>query len=240
MTPKPKAAAKPKPKAKAKAAVPPAPAMMPAAVDAREVRALKAKLAAAEGRKLTQAQTRDAAWYDKQQAEAIITDALSEIPKGLFCQMAGRQQKVIDEQADRYDLPIDGPSIDLFSAIKAYHDLITANARFIRPADDAELVDAGELSIDDAMHHDLQTEKLRQEVIKLRQSNERLAIQVTRDRGDSIDRRALREMLAWLSTRLEGFGQQLRRAADGAEAQKTLNEFLEHLAEECEQGVLRV
>lgn len=232
MTAKPKAPSKAKPKA--------APDLMPTAPDARVVRALKAKLAEAEGKKLTQAQARDVAWYDKQLAESIITDAMREIPKGVFCQMAGRQQKVIDEQADRYDLPIDGPTIDLFAAIKAYHDLITANARFIRPADDAELVDAGELSLEDAMHHDLQTEKLRQEVIKLRQSNERLAIQVTRDRGDSIDRRSLREMLAWLSTRLEGFGQQLRRASDGAEAQKTLNEFLEHLAEECEKGVLRV
>lgn len=227
-------------KPKAKATPKAAPDLAPVVADARVIKALKAKLAAAEGKKLTQAQSRDVAWYDKQQADSIITDALSEIPKGVFCQMAGRQQKVIDEQADRYDLPIDGPTIDLFDAIRAYHDLITANARYLRPADDAAMADAGELDLDEAEHHQLATEKIRQEVIKLRQSNERLAIQVTRDRGDSIDRRALREMLAWLSTRLEGFGQQLRRAADGAEAQKTLNEFLEHLAEECEQGVLRV
>jgi len=160
--------------------------------------------------------------------------------KGIFCAYAGRQQKVIDEQADRYDLPIDGPTVDLNDAIRAYHDLITANARYIRPADDAELAENGELDLDEAQHHDLQTEKLRQEIIKLRQSNERLGIQVTRDRGDSIDRRHLREMLMWLSTRLEGFGQQLRTAANGSEAQKTLNEFLEHLADECEQGVLQI
>jgi hypothetical protein len=231
---KPKQPAKPKQSAKAK------PAAAKPATPARELNALRAKLAAAEGKKLTQAQARDLAWYDKQATEDTITAALGAIPKGVFCQLAGRQQKVIDEQADRYDLPIDGPTIDMFAAIKAYHDLITANARFIRPADDAELADAGGLSVEDARHHDLQTEKLRQEVIKLRQSNERLAIQVTRDRGDSIDRRTLREMLAWLSTRLEGLGQQLRRAADGTEAQKTLNEFLDHLADECDQGVLRV
>lgn len=212
----------------------------PSAETARTISALKAKLAAAEGKKLTQAQARDAAWYDKTQADAAAQAFASAVPKGIYCAYAGRQQKVIDEQADRYDLPIDGPTVDLNDAIRAYHDLITANARYIRPADDAELADSGELDLDEAQHHDLQTEKLRQEIIKLRQSNERLGIQVTRDRGDSIDRQHLREMLSWLSTRLEGFGQQLRTAANGAEAQKTLNEFLEHLADECEQGVLRI
>ena len=206
----------------------------------RTISALKGKLALAEGKKPTQVQARDAAWYDKTQADQAAQAFAAAVPKGIFCAYAGRQQKVIDEQADRYDLPIDGPTVDLNDAIRAYHDLITANARYIRPADDAELAENGELDLDEAQHHDLQTEKLRQEIIKLRQSNERLGIQVTRDRGDSIDRRHLREMLMWLSTRLEGFGQQLRTAANGSEAQKTLNEFLEHLADECEQGVLQI
>lgn len=206
----------------------------------RTISALKGKLALAEGKKPTQVQSRDAAWHDKTQADQAAQAFAAAVPKGIFCGFAGRQQKVIDEQADRYDLPIDGPTVDLNDAIRAYHDLITANARYIRPADDAESAENGDLDLDEAQHHDLQTEKLRQEIIKLRQSNERLGIQVTRDRGDSIDRQHLREMLSWLSTRLEGFGQQLRTAANGAEAQKTLNEFLEHLADECEQGVLRI
>lgn len=212
----------------------------PSAEHARIERAITAMLARHQGKKLTQTQARDLAWYEKLAQDKLTHDYVMAVPKGVFCAMAGRQQKVIDEQADRYDLPIDGPTVDLYEAVKAYHDLITANARVIRPADDAELAENGDLDLDEAQHHQLQTEKLRQEVVKLRQSNERLAIQVTRDRGDSIDRRELRDMLTWLSTRLEGLGQQLRSSANGTEAQKTLNEFLQHLSEECDQGVLRV
>lgn len=208
--------------------------------DSRTVKALRAKLALAEGKTLTQTQRRDLQWYDKTEADRITQAWAASVPKGIYCDFAGRQQRTIDEQADRYDLPIDGAVIDLWAAIRAYHDLITANARYIRPADDAQAIEDGEVDLADAQHNDLQTEKLRQEVIKLKQSNERLGIQVTRDRGDSIDRRELRDMLTWLSTRLEGFGQQLRRCADGTEAQKTLNEFLEHLADEVTQGVLRI
>lgn len=203
----------------------------------RTVSALTGKLAIAEGRKATATQRRDITWLDKQAADQANFDAYTKVPKGIFCAMAARQQKVIDEQADRYDLPIDGATIDLYEAIKAYHDLIVANGRFIRPADDAE--SAGEMDLDEAAHHDLQTEKLRQEVIKLRQSNERLGIMVVRDRGDSIDRRELREMLTWLSTRLEGLGAQLRASRNGEEASKSLNEFLDQLADEAEHGALR-
>lgn len=216
-------AAKPKPKANA---------------NDRTRRALTAAVRHHDGEKLTQAEKRDLAAYRKQTRSEIAGELLTAIPKGIYCQMAGRQQRTIDEQADRYDLPIDGPTIDLFAAIKSYHDLITANARVIRAADDAEAIAAGD--VEDLTHAELQILKMREEITKLQRGNESLAIRVTKERGDTIDRHELRHLLGWLSTRLEGFGQQLRRSDGGQDAQQCLNEFIEHLAAECESGVLQV
>ncbi|TWU15972.1 hypothetical protein [Allorhodopirellula heiligendammensis] len=204
----------------------------------RTRRALTAALRLHDGEKLTQAEKRDLTAHQKQTRNEIAGELLAAIPKGIYCQMAGRQQRTIDEQADRYDLPIDGPTIDLFAAIKSYHDLITANARVIRAADDAEAITAGD--VDEMTHAELQMLKMREEITKLQRGNESLAIKVTKERGDTIDRSELRHLLGWLSTRLEGFGQQLRRSDGGEDAQKCLNEFIEHLAAECESGVLQV
>lgn len=210
------------------------------ASDDRVGRALEAAVREHRGEKLTQAQSRDLAWWRREERERITNEVVRAVPKGLFCAMAGRQHKLVDDAAERYDLPIDRPEVDLYEAIKAYHDIIAANSRFIRPADDAEAEANGELNVDEASFHELQVWELREKVRKLQRGNDRLEIALTRDRGDSIDRRELREMLGWFSTRVEGLGQQLRRCKTGPEAQKTLNEFLDSLANECEQGVLRV
>lgn len=214
------------------------PAKRKSATDDRTERALEAALCRHRGQKLTTAQSRDLAWFEAQERERVSAEIFAAVPKGVFCKMAGRQQKVIDEQADRYDLPIDGPSIDLFAAIKAYHDLISENARSLMPADDAAAFAGGDCSELDVAS--LKVAKLQAEIVKLQRGNESLAIRVTKERGDSIDRQELRELLGWLSTRLEGFGQQLRRSTGGEEAQTALNEFLIHLAAECKDGLLRV
>ncbi|MEM9367515.1 MAG: hypothetical protein AAGD07_16100 [Planctomycetota bacterium] len=198
--------------------------------------ALAAAVKQHAGDRLTQTESRDLKWYEKRQRTAWMEGSLRAVPKGQFCKMAGRQQKVIDEQAERLDLPIDGATVDLFEAIKAYHDLIVANSRRIVAADDADAITEGSVSQMD--YSQLQLIKLREEVTKLQRSNESLGLRVTKERGDTIDRQELRGLMDWLSTRLQAFGQQLRRTEGGEEAQRTLNEFLQHLADECEHGAL--
>lgn len=204
----------------------------------RVTRALEAALREHRGEKLTLPQQRDLDWYRRGQRSAAAAAMLKEIPKGLYCELASRQHKLIDDAAERYDLPIDGPTVNLFEAIKSLHDLIAANARFIRPADDADAIESDELELEGQSFQVLQLMKLQQEVQKLKHGNARLQIAVTRDRGDAIDRRELRDMLTWFSTRIEGLGQQLRRSGGGEDAAKCLNEFLDALASETERGVL--
>lgn len=203
----------------------------------RVERALAAALKSHRGSKLTQTESRDLAWYQKQQHERSACEAYKAVPKGVFCAMAGRQQRTVDDQAEKYGLDIEGPDVDLFLFVKSAFDLISANAKIIRPHHFA--FDSEDNSTE-AMEYSLRMSKLQEEVTKLQQTNERLGIQIKHERGDTINRQDLRALLGWFSTRVEGFGQQLRRTSGGEEAQTTLNEFLEQLAAECREGVLQV
>ncbi|MEO9590889.1 hypothetical protein [Rhodopirellula bahusiensis] len=204
----------------------------------RVERALAAALKSHRGSKLTQTESRDLAWHQKQQHERIAREAYEAVPKGVFCAMAGRQQRTVDDQAEKYGLDVEGPDVDLFLFIKSAFDLISANAGSIRPNHVSFDIEEG----DDvgALEYKLKLSKLQEEVTKLQQTNERLGIQIKHERGDTINRQDLRALLGWFSTRVEGFGQQLRRTSGGEEAQTTLNEFLEQLAAECREGVLQV
>lgn len=206
----------------------------------RTEKALLAAIKRHRGESLTQAESRDLAWYDKAQADAVLSAALTAIPKGLYCQMAGRQQKVVDGMGERYRLPTSGPTVDLFDAIETLYTLVADNSRQIMPANLVAAEDDDEEVTGAAKVHLLKLKELEEKVRKLKHGNDRLQIALAHDRGDTIDRQELRGMLSWLSTRLSGFGQQLRRSNSGEEAQKACNEFLEHLASEVEHGVLKV
>ncbi|TWU66439.1 hypothetical protein [Crateriforma conspicua] len=208
----------------------------PDAERTRRESALRGMLADHLGEKLTQKQRRDIAWWQKRTRAEIADEILCAVPKGQFCKLAGRQQKVIDEQAERYDLPIDGPAINLREAIRAYHDLITANAKNIHPADDAEAIAKGEVSPHSKA--ELEILKLKEEVRKLQSGNERAELLLIRDRGDTIDRRQLRDMLSWLTTRLQGMGRQVLQCDNIVDAHDCINDMLEDMAQEAEHGVL--
>lgn len=49
------------------------------------------------------------------------------IPQKHWREMSGRQAKVINEQAARYDLPFAGPFVDLPELVKALHDLLATH-----------------------------------------------------------------------------------------------------------------
>ena len=50
--------------------------------------------------------------------------------------MSGRQTKVINEQAARYDLPFGGPTIDLPDVVRALHDFLAKHAQRLASGDD--------------------------------------------------------------------------------------------------------
>ncbi len=59
------------------------------------------------------------------------------VPKKLWVQWSGRQYKILDEQAQRYGIPVGGPSIDLAEVAVWIHDLLAAHGRRILAGDAA-------------------------------------------------------------------------------------------------------
>jgi hypothetical protein len=162
-------------------------------------------------------------WTRDFQASVLI-EGLRNVPKNVYCQMAGRQRNAVDEFAARYDVAVGGPSIDLYAVLNALHTRVSELAAAARPYQD----------VDDA---ELQREKLRQEISKLQKQSESLQIDINTKLSELVPKRVVAERFEILTGRLRSLGAQLFRVS-GASAQQILNEFLEALAKELDDGVL--
>lgn len=101
--------------------------------DAELVRSAIAKRRS--GQKLTQRETSALKAAEKDQLEKQRDAIVRTIPKGLYCEWAGRQPKVVNEQGDRYRLPIRGRTVNLVELVRAVHDFLAANARKLSASD---------------------------------------------------------------------------------------------------------
>ena len=135
------------------------------------------------------------------------------VPKRDYVAMSGRQHKVLDEQAARYDLPLLGESVDLFALLKRFHDLF-AEGRF-RTDDD----------LDDETQQTPNLEKLRGEKYRLAKLD-----RLERQR-QLLPRRLVRELLGFNAAKLRNLGEQLQRRF-GPEALDALNDTIDEIARE--------
>lgn len=191
---------------------------------ARKASAYRALLKQSEGSaKLSRAELRDIQWLETQQRRLVIEQWVRAVPKGDYCQLSGRQHKLVDDAAQHYALPLSGSTIDLREALTALHDLIAANAHRLRQ----------DLSDD---RTELEEEKLRQQIIGLERDNEKKLIELLYTKGDAIPKAIVNEALVALAAKLRTLGQTLGRI--NPEARNALNEFLENLAVEIESGDL--
>lgn len=204
----------------------PATAIEPSQVEKEEIAALETRLRILRGEPVTAAAQKQLDKWNKTFFESVREQSLRSLPKGIYCSLAGRQQKVVDEFGIRYDVAITGPVIDLFAVIQTLHSRISELAAAARPYQDA----------DDA---ELHREKLRQEIKKLERQSEQLSIDIKTKLAELVRRDDVREKLTWLSGKLQSLGARLHRVA-GEEGQRALNEFLEDLAVEMDGGALAV
>lgn len=189
----------------------------------RKKRAAKAVAKQARpGAKLTREELRDVEWLQARERDELLRECLAAIPKGLYCQLAGRQQKVVDEQARRHQLPLLGPDVDMFAAVEAFHDFLAKPA--IAQASDGD--------------EDLFTERLRGQIAHLRTKSRLLDLEIEKKQDTLVSRDELRELLASWEQRLRAFGQLLGRRY-GREAQQSLNDFLAREANAAEAPTAR-
>ncbi len=195
----------------------------------RELNARRAQVKLLEGTKALTAQEKaDIAWIERSDAAFVIDLFLKKCPKGEYCRLAGRQNKVIDDAARLYGFPVGGPEVNLYDAVKALHDFVAAHGARVRSSVEHE---------DD--REELEKEKLRKQIAGIELDNEHKHIDLEHARGDAIPKATLRDSLAALQARIRSFGQRLRRDQKNPEFVEAWNQFLEELATEIASGKLR-
>jgi hypothetical protein len=190
----------------------------------REIAALEARVKLLRKQKLTEVEKQAVKWLLERDREEFGRHYIANLPKKVYCELAGRSRKSLDEQADTYNLPLRQPTIDLNAAVRVLHD------RLIEFAEDARLAETSE-SVG------LKDEKIRQEIRKIENQVAILQVDLKKRNSELIPRELVREAMQWLTGQLLAFGKTLaRQHGDGA--QQVLNEFLESLAQEIEAGAL--
>lgn len=191
---------------------------------AREEKAILAQLDQIRGRKLTRQQDADLKWYRRKQREEIIDETLACLPKKTYAALAGRDIKVINDQADRYGLPIGDSKVDLFAAISAFHDFIKKNGRLLSA---------------DPEKQSLAQQKLQEEIEVLQRRRKIYDAKIKQAGNKLIEREDVRDRLAWMVGEFTKLSERLGKSF-GRDAQIAVNEFLDGLVEEIQSGRLNV
>jgi len=66
--------------------------------------------------------------HERDKEEQLRWKYYGAIPQKHWRQMSGRQAKVLNEQAERYGIPVGGPIVSLPAVVRALHDFLAENA----------------------------------------------------------------------------------------------------------------
>jgi len=142
------------------------------------------------------------------------------IPKGHWEQMSGRHVKVINEQADRYDIPLRGKTIDLPAVVKRIHDFLAEKKYVLTAAQSDSMTGAVTPALE-----------------KWREAKAQLArMDVKERKGVLLRREDVHDWLVRLGTIMRGAADRLQREF-GKAALTILEEALQDYERELEQCV---
>jgi len=191
-----------------------------------EIRSLELRIKQLKTGSLNSKETNLLAAWTKRHREEIREELFRDVPKNVYCDLAGRQRKSVDEFGVNYSIPVNGPVINLYAAIQSLHTRVSELASVARPYEDVDDIE-------------LEREKLKQEIGKLKRQSEVLDIDIKTRMNELVSRELVIDKLNWLSGQLRALGAQLHRVG-GPDAQIALNEFLEKIAEELDGGSLSI
>jgi len=157
--------------------------------------------------------------WEAQQDERRGLRFVRAIPKKLWCEWSGRQQRTLNAQADLYGLPVGGPTIDLPSLAKWLHDWLAQHKQAL-----SELVAVADLP--DGEAKTLQGKLLAEKVEQLRRRNSLLQTQLAEKQQRLLPRDQVHELLVRAARLLRSAGDRLYKR-HGQEAGDILVEALE-------------
>jgi Fe-S cluster biosynthesis and repair protein YggX len=156
--------------------------------------------------------------HEKEKEERIRWQYYNSIPQKHWRQMSGRQTKVINEQALRYEIPFGGATINLPAVVRSLHDFLAENKHKLSRDDDDLMNGAATPAL----------ERYREE----RAAMARLD-RLERE-GKLVSRDTIRQSLAQAAALIRGAGESLQRQF-GEGAADVLNEALE----DAEREIIR-
>ena len=89
-----------------------------------------------EGKELTTRERTVLKRFEKERDERLRWQHYESIPQKHWREMSGRQTKVLNEQAQRYQIPFGGAQINLPAVVRALHDFLAENAVKLARDDD--------------------------------------------------------------------------------------------------------
>jgi phage terminase Nu1 subunit (DNA packaging protein) len=139
------------------------------------------------------------------------------IPKGHYVQLAGRQNKVLDDQARRYGLPLLGESIDLASVLTRFHDLLRDHGHKITADEDETTAGPNSPAL----------ERLRDEKAKIARM-ERMELQ-----RQLLPRQIVRRSLQVIASQINSLGEDMQRQF-GIEALRAVTKTVDAIQRQLE------
>jgi hypothetical protein len=156
--------------------------------------------------------------YEREKEERQQWRHYTSIPQKHWRQMSGRQTKVLQEQAERYDLPFGGATVNLPELVRKLHNFLAANALKLSREDDLLMQGAPSPALEDFRRERATMARLD----RLERENQL----IPRDQA----RQVLGRMAMIQRSGGEGFGKQY-----GPAALAMFNEILDDLAQEVDR-----
>lgn len=180
----------------------------------RSIAALEAKIALLKGEEPRGTWRRDVEWYDQQ----AFRQYAAAIPRTTYATMAAKQLKLLQDQAEKYGMPVEaGESVNLELVLRWFHQYVADNGP--RIAARSEIAEQKEK---------LELEQLEAKINNLRAEFERKA-------GTSISADEMDRIFAWWEGEIRKLGERLGKRF-GRESQELLNATLDRMQKSLVEG----
>lgn len=173
--------------------------------------ALRAARDEADGNPLTDGQKRDLQWMK----EKWFLEFANDLPKKLYCELAGKAHTQVDRVNDIYAIPTKGQRLDLGRILNGFHQFIADHGTKIKQAKDSRSA----------------REEAEQRMLDIKISKAELDL--AERSSKLIDRELVRRQLQWLAKQFANMAEEIGRN-HGAKPQEAINEFLGTMQRELE------
>lgn len=170
------------------------------------------------GQTPTRAEARALARFQREAQAQQRRDALAACPKKLYCELSGRQVKVLNEQAARYGIPCGSATVDLGAVVRWLHDFLARNKTLLSGASEDPLLAGASQQLKD--------DYVRAQVAEKREKARLAQLDRLEREGRLLDAAAVHRLTSQLATILRAKSEALQRLY-GPGAVKILNEGLD-------------